>query len=180
MGLLSHLARLGHDQVQFLADRIGNVPGFLNSQALKMLAPVKRLTRYADLFINLYDDEWVKGYDAMSTWAGDFIAYPQAAFKQFMSEVMVENKLMQGLELGGRVADLKKVTCSLLAFAGREDTIATLASARAILEATRPRDHEYHEVHGGHIGVVVGGRAPKEVWSPSVEWLRPRSLRAAR
>jgi polyhydroxyalkanoate synthase len=180
MGLLTHLARLGHDQVQFLADRIGNVPGFLNSQALKMLAPVKRFTRYADLFINLYDDEWVKGYDAMSTWANDFIAYPQAAFKQFMSEVMVENKLMQGLELGGRKADLKKVGCSLLAFAGREDTIATPASARAIVEATSPRDHEYHEVHGGHIGVVVGGRAPKEVWTPTVEWLRPRSLRATR
>src|SRR6478735_2200716 len=45
MGLLSHVARLAHDQVQFLADRIGNVPGFLNSQALKMLAPIKRFTR---------------------------------------------------------------------------------------------------------------------------------------
>ncbi len=178
MGLLTHLARAGHSQVQFLADRIGNVPGFLNSQALKLLAPLKRFTRYADLFFNLYDDEWVKGYDAMSKWADDFIAYPQQAFKQFMSEVMVQNRLMQGMQLGDRTADLKTVTCSLLAFAGKEDTIATPASARAIVEATSPREHEYHEVHGGHIGVVVGGRAPREVWTPMVEWLRPRSLAA--
>jgi polyhydroxyalkanoate synthase len=176
MGFLTHVARLAHGQVQFLADRIGNVPGFVNSQALKMLAPVKRFTRYADLFINLYDDEWVKGFDAMSTWADDFIAYPQQAFKQFMSEVMVGNQLMQGLRFGERVADLSQVRCSLLAFAGRDDTIATPASARAILHATRPRDVAYHEVSGGHIGVVVGGRARREVWEPTVEWLRTRSL----
>jgi hypothetical protein len=47
---------------------------------------------------------------------------------------------------------------------------------RAIVDATRPRDHEYDEVHGGHIGVIVGGRAPDEVWQPIVDWLRPRSL----
>ena len=89
---------------------------------------------------------------------------------------MVGNRLMQGMTFGERSADLKKVTCSLLAFAGRDDTIATPASARAIVEATRPRDHDYREVGGGHIGVVVGGRAPKEVWTPTIEWLRPRSL----
>ena len=176
MGLLTHLARAAHGQVQFLADRIGNVPGFLNSQALKMLAPVKRFTRYADLFVNLYDEEWVKGFDAMSKWSNDFIAYPQQAFKQFMSEVMVGNKLIEGMRFGDRTADLRKVECALLAFAGREDTIATPASARAIVEATRPREHEYHEVHGGHIGVVVGGRAPAEVWTRMTDWLKPRSL----
>jgi polyhydroxyalkanoate synthase len=94
-----------------------------------------------------------------------------------MSEVMVQNRLMQGMTFGDRHADLRKVDCSILAFAGREDTIATLASARAILDATCPRDQTYREVAGGHIGVIVGGRAPSEVWSPLVEWLRPRSLR---
>ncbi len=176
MGFLTVLARLGHDQVQFVTDRIGNVPGFLNAQALKMLAPVKRLTRYADLFVNLYDDEWVKGYDAMSHWADDFVAYPQQAFKQFMSQVMVGNQLMEGMTFGERRADLHDVNCSLLAFAGTEDRIATPASARAIVEATRPREHDYREVPGGHIGIIVGGKAPKSVWAPTVEWLRPRSL----
>jgi polyhydroxyalkanoate synthase len=178
MGLLAHVARLAHGQVQFLADRIGNVPGFLNSQALKMLAPVKRFTRYADLFVNLYDDEYVKGFDAMSTWANDFIDYPQQAFKQFVKECMVGNQLVEGMTFGERRADLANVTCSLLAFAGKGDSIARPASARAIVEATRPRDHEYHEVSGGHIGVMVGGRAPAEVWRPTLEWLRPRSLTA--
>jgi polyhydroxyalkanoate synthase len=176
MGLLTVLARAGHSQVQMLADRIGNVPGFLNSEALKLLAPVKRFTRYADLFINLYDEEWVKGWEAMAQWSNDFIAYPQQAFKQFMSEIMVGNKLMDGLTFGDKHADLTNVTCALLAFAGLDDQIATPASARAILEATRPRESEYHEVAGGHIGVVVGSKAKAEVWQPIVDWLRPRSL----
>jgi poly[(R)-3-hydroxyalkanoate] polymerase subunit PhaC len=178
MGLLSTMARAANGQIQDLTDRIGNIPGFLNANALKLLAPVKQVTRYADLFINLWNEEYVKGYDAMSTWSNDFIAYPQQAFKQMVNDVVVGNGLLEGISFKGRPADLADVRCNLLAFAGSEDVIATPASARAIVSATRPRDQQYHEVPGGHIGVVVGGRAPKTVWGPTVEWLKPRSLGA--
>jgi polyhydroxyalkanoate synthase len=177
MGMLSFMARHAHRQVDALTDRIGNIPGYLNAGALKLLAPAKQVSRYADLFINLWNEEYVKGYDAMSTWANDFIPYPQQAFKQMLNEVIVGNRLLEGMTFGDRRATLRDVTCSLLAFAGTEDVIATPASARAILEATRPRDHQFLEVGGGHIGVVVGGRAPKTVWSPAVEWLKARSLK---
>jgi polyhydroxyalkanoate synthase len=176
MGMLSTMARLAHGQIDTLTDRIGNIPGFLNANALKLLAPGKQITRYADLFINLWNDEYVKGFDAMSHWSNDFIAYPQQAFKQMVNEVVVGNGLLEGMQFKDRHASLADVTCSLLAFAGTDDVIATPASARAIVAATRPRDHLYQEVAGGHIGVVVGGRAPKSVWGPTVEWLRPRSL----
>ncbi len=177
MGMLSTMARAAHGQVDRLTDRIGNIPGFLNAGALKLLAPHKQVTRYADLFINLWNDEYVKGWDAMSTWANDFIPYPQQAFKQMVKEVVVGNRLLEGMQFGDKRVSLADVTCSLLAFAGAEDVIATPASARAIVAATRPRDQQYHEVAGGHIGVVVGGRAPKTVWQPTVDWLKPRSLR---
>jgi polyhydroxyalkanoate synthase len=176
MGMLSTMARAAQGQIGALTDRIGNIPGFLNAGALKLLAPQKQVSRYADLFINLWNDEYVKGYDAMSVWANDFIAYPQQAFKQMVNEVVVGNGLLEGLQFGDRAAKLSDVRCSLLAFAGTDDVIATPASARAIVEATRPRDHQYLEVPGGHIGVVVGGRAPTTVWGPTVEWLKPRSL----
>jgi polyhydroxyalkanoate synthase len=176
MGMLSVMARAAHGQLDALTDRIGNIPGFLNAGALKLLAPQKQVTRYADLFINLWNDEYVKGYDAMSVWANDFIAYPQQAFKQMVNDVVVGNGLLEGLRFGERTANLTDVRCSLCAFAGADDVIATPASARAIVEATRPRDHQYLEVPGGHIGVVVGGRARTTVWQPAVDWLKSRSL----
>jgi polyhydroxyalkanoate synthase len=177
MGLLTFMARLANGRVQALADRIGNIPGRLNSEALKLLAPVKRFTRYADLFVNLWNEEYVKGFDAMSKWSNDFIPYPKEAFKQFMGEMMIENRMMEGLRFGDRVADLKWIRAPVLAFAGESDEIATPASARAILAATSSADVEYVLVPGGHIGVVVGGRAREAVWGRMIDWLRPRSLK---
>jgi polyhydroxyalkanoate synthase len=176
MGLLSTMARAAHTQVAALTDRIGNIPGFVNANALKLLAPAKQVSRYADLFINLWNDEYVKGFDAMSHWANDFIPYPKEAFKQLVGEVVAGNRLLEGLRFGERTARLSDVGCALLAFAGEDDVIATPASARAVLEATRSADATFREVPGGHIGVMVGGRAPQTVWGPAAEWLRPRSL----
>lgn len=176
MGLLSTLARAGHRQLAALTDRIGNIPGFINANGLKLLAPAKQITRYADLFINLWNEEYVKGHDAMAHWAGDFIPYPQEAFKQLVGDMLVGNRLLEGMQFGERTASLADVHCALLAFAGNEDVLATPASARAILDATRSRDPSYREVPGGHIGVMVGGRAPERVWGPMAEWLKPRSI----
>lgn len=175
MGLLTVLARMANDQVQALADRIGNIPGQLNSQALKMLAPVKRFTRYADLFVNLWNEEYVRGFEAMNRWANDFIPYPRDAFKQFVREFFRENGLVNGLRFGERVADLRRIRCALLAFAGLDDQIATPASARVIRDLCASEDFEYVEVPGGHIGVIAGGRARTAVWDKIAAWLRPRS-----
>jgi len=176
MGLLTLLARTANDQVRFLADRIGNIPGKLNSRALKMLTPVKAVTRYADLFVNLWNDEYVRGYESIDAWMSSFIPYPRDAFKQLMKEFFRDNGLVQGLRFGDRTADLGKITCSLLAFAGVDDTIATPASARVIRELCASPDFEYLEVPGGHIGVLAGSRAPAAVWDKTASWLRPRSL----
>ncbi len=176
MGLLTTLARVGHEQAMNLTDRIGNVPGFVSSQALKLMAPIKRFTRYADLFINLWNDEYVKGFDAMHRFTNDFIPYPQAAFKQFLQEVVVENGLKDGLRFGDRVADLREVRSNLLVYAGREDTIAPPRAVRPILELVGSTEKDYREVPGGHIGVIAGGKAADAVWKTAAEWLRPRSL----
>lgn len=175
MGLLTWLARLGSGQARFLADRIGNIPGQLNSQALKMLAPVKRITRYADLFVNLWNEEYVRGFESMNRWANDFIPYPRDAFKQLMTDFFRENGLVQGMRFGDKVADLHSIRCPLLAIAGKDDEIATPASARAIRDLCASEDFEYVEVPGGHIGVIGGKSARTFVWDKTASWLKPRS-----
>lgn len=176
MGLITFLARVANREVRFLADRIGNIPGFINSQALKLLAPIKRFTRYGDLFVNLWNEEYVRGFESMSTWANDFIPFPRDAFKQVMKEFMKDNKLIQEIHMGDRVANLRKITCSLLSFAGIDDGIATPASARVIQNLCASKDFEYVEVPGGHIGVIAGSTAPQAVWDRMATWLRPRSI----
>jgi polyhydroxyalkanoate synthase len=175
MGILTVAARLGLPFVDAILDRMGNVPGKLSATGFKLLSGKKNITKYADLFANLYDEEYVRGKGAIDIWLNEMIPYPKEAFRQMVKSVVHGNKMLKNeLAFGDRRADLANVTCPVLAFAGKTDNIATLASTRGILELVSSTDKEYREVPGGHIGVVAGSGAPEAVWRPAIEWLRLR------
>ena len=156
----------------------GNIAwsGVLSGAGFRLLSGTRAITKYADLFANLYDDEYVRGFDSIDTWLRDMIPYPKEAFRQLVKEVVVGNKMLKNqLVFGDKKADLERVTCPLLAFSGKSDNIATPAATRGILELTRSRDASFVEVPGGHIGVVAGAAAPKAVWEPMVKWLEERA-----
>lgn len=178
LGLLTLLARATSGQVDRLMDRMGNVPGDLSSQAFKLLAPLRRFTRTAELLVNLWDEEYVRGHESIARWTSEFIPYPRDAFKQLMSAFFRDNGLVSTMRFGERVADLRAIRCSVLAFAGASDQVAPPASARVIRDLCASPDLEYVEVPGGHIGVFAGPRAPALVWQKTADWLRPRSVSA--
>jgi polyhydroxyalkanoate synthase len=176
MGLFAWAAKMGGGQVEFLTKRIGNVPGGLSSAAFRLLTPAKNLTRYADLFMNMWDREYVNGFDAMNQWVSQFIDYPAGAFQQFVRDFMQRNQLVRGqMRFGGKVAELEHVRASLLAFAGRSDQIAPAAAVRAQVDAVGTEDAAFRLVPGGHMGVFAGATAPRYVWQPAAEWLASRS-----
>jgi polyhydroxyalkanoate synthase len=179
MGLFAWATKMAGNQVEALAKRIGNVPGGLSSTVFRLMTPMKNVTRYADLFMNMWDQEYVNGFDAMNQWVGQFISYPQNAFVQFVRDFMQHNKMVKGkLTFGGKVADLRRVHASLLAFAGRTDQVAPVEAVRAVLGAVGSRDKEFRIVPGGHMGVFAGAAAPRQVWAPAADWLAHRSLAA--
>lgn len=179
MGLLAWVARYGGNQIETIARSIGNIPGGLSSVGFRLLSPVKNVTRYADLFMNLWNDEYMNGFDAMNEWVGQFIDYPQGAFLQFQREFMRQNKLIRGeLRFGDKRADLRNVRAALLAFAGDSDQVAPLAAAKAIMRAVGSADKTFITVPGGHMGVFAGSKAPALVWGPTADWLATRSTAA--
>jgi polyhydroxyalkanoate synthase len=176
MGLFAWMAKLAGGQVEFIARRIGNVPGGLSSTVFRLLTPMKNFTRYADLFMNMWDHEYVNGFDAMNEWVKQFIDYPQHAFLQFVRDFVQHNKLVKGnLKFGRRVANLRRVHASLLVFAGRADQIAPPAAVHAVLDAVASADKTFQLVPGGHMGVLAGASAPQNVWGPTAKWLATRS-----
>lgn len=171
LGLLSVAARLA--PVDLVLRRVGNIPGAVSSRAFKAFMPLRTATRYVDLLMNLWDAEWVAGFDSLEAWTGGFVSYPRDAFKQFTQEFMAENQLLQGrMRFGDKVADLSAVHCPVLAFAGDSDQIVPVRAARATLGALGSSDVRFRVVPGGHMGVVAGFRAPQRVWSPTVEFLK--------
>ncbi len=176
MGLLAWVAKLAGSQVDSIARRLGNVPGGLSSTAFRLLTPAKNFTRYADLFLNLWNEEFVNGFDAMNQWVSQFIDYPRDAFIQFNREFLQRNKLARGqLTLRGKVADLRRIEANLLVFAGKTDQIASPASVRPLLDKVSSADKTFLLVPGGHMGVLAGAQAPTQVWEPMAKWLAARS-----
>ncbi|MCO4762279.1 MAG: alpha/beta fold hydrolase [Myxococcales bacterium] len=181
MGILSVLSRSFHREVDFLSKRIGNVPGELSSRMFKLMSPVKQVTRYADLFMNLYDEEYVKGFDALSAWTDNFIDYPQDAFRQLFYEFMLDNKLKDGefvfgsnRETGPKVANLSRLQTPILAFAGATDNVVREAAVREISAAVGSDDVTVCVAPGGHMGVFAGRSAPEAVWRPAARWMHRR------
>lgn len=176
MGLLGVAARVGSPLLDSILDRLGNVPGQLSSAGFRLMSGTRALTKWADLVANLYDEQYVREFDAIDTWLRQMIPYPKEAFRQMVNDVVRGNKLLRNeLVFGDKAANLRNVTCPILAFYGKTDNIATPASTAAILKLTSAADAEHRGVTGGHIGVVAGSKAPEEVWQPMIAWLRERA-----
>ena len=185
MGVIVWLMRLAHDQIEFVSRRLGNIPGDLSSAAFKMITPMRNFTRYGHLFVNLWNEEYVNDFDALNQWSNQFVDYPGKAFRQLLNEFLVGNKLADGsMTFGGKLADLSRVTCPVLAFAGSTDQIVPESAIRRILELVGSEDRQVQVVPGGHMGMFGGRHAPDKVWGHSARWLvgsissRSASLRA--
>ena len=61
-----------------------------------------------------------------------------------------------------------------LVLAGREDFLGHPACVRPIMDVIGSKDKTYHEVSGGHLGMLAGKNAPY-TWNFIAEWLIPRS-----
>ncbi|MCC6663583.1 MAG: alpha/beta fold hydrolase [Polyangiaceae bacterium] len=169
-------SRIGALGIGPLMDVVGNVPGKASSLGFKLMSGSRAVTKWGDFVANLDDEGFVRSFDAVNTWVNDLIPYPKEAFKQMVREVVSGNRLIRGgLCFGDKPCELGAVTQPLLAFAGRGDNIATPQATAAIIDLVASTDKTLVPVSGGHVGVVAGSAAPREVWQPMIDWLLPRS-----
>ena len=114
-------------------------------------------------------------FDALEQWAGDNIPFPAAAYATYIEELYQKNLLVLGKHhVGGRRVDLADIRCPVLTMAAERDTICPLPAARALNEACGSADKELVVVPGGHVGAVVGSRAPKVLYPAMRDWLTSR------
>ncbi|MSQ84026.1 MAG: alpha/beta fold hydrolase [Myxococcales bacterium] len=175
MSLLNFFIRHGHSEIEALSKKMGNIPGVVSSTAFRLTNPLKTVTRYSDLFVNLWNDDYVAGFDGVTAWTSHFVDYPGDAFRQLLADFMKDNKLKAGkMAFGDRVADLTKIECPVLAFAGKRDQIVPPDAARELLAVIGSKDKTFREVAGGHMGVMAGRGAPTQVWAVTAQWLTER------
>jgi polyhydroxyalkanoate synthase subunit PhaC len=163
-----------------LADMMDGIPATVSRTIFQMLQPFKSLVLPMNLMMNLWDEDYVAGYESMERWFDDFVNYPRDAFKQFFVEIVKENKLYRSeLEINDRRVDLSKIKVPYLTLAGREDFLGHPECVRPILDVIGSKDKLFKEVSGGHLGMLAGKSATHS-WNLIAQWLIPRSKLSSR
>jgi polyhydroxyalkanoate synthase subunit PhaC len=175
-GYLREAVDKKHFPVDRIVDTFGNIPPWFMESGFKLLNPMGDLIKTYNLYKHIPEEGFLKYFLSIEKWVNDNIPFPGEAYRKYIKDFYQENKLYRGLlNISGRHVDLKKITASHLSVAGRDDMIAPAASAVCIRDLISSKDNTAVALPGGHIGVIVGGRALKTTWPWIGDWLLERS-----
>ncbi len=177
MGAMVAAMREGRLDPDDLIDATGNVPADVLYSGFFMLAPTTIVAQRATLLENLWNDEYVKGFQAMAQWARDQVPFPGAAFRQVVDDLVRDNALLRGaLWLGGRELDLTRTRADVLNAMAEHDTVVPRAAAQPIsaLVGQPERRHELL-LPGGHVTFGTGRSALKHTLPRLSDWIAERS-----
>lgn len=159
-----------------LVDAWGNLPGdFLNFGFL-MLKPLQlNVRKYLDLLDILDDEKQLRNFLRMEKWIFDSPDQAGEAYRQFMKDFYLGNKLIRGeVEIGGKHVDLGKVRMPVLNLYGDEDHLVPPQSSMALGQYVGAEDYTVRSFPVGHIGMYVSGKVQRELPTTISEWVRAR------
>jgi len=138
-----------HFDPERLAEGFGNIPGDLIDAGNMMLRPV---VNYVGSNVTMWD-RLLAGKDmtsflALNKWVKDGVAFPGAAFVQWITQFYQQNLLIKGeVTVKGEPVDLSRITVPLLNIAGEKDHTVPWAIANASYkQQKRNPDVTKHEI----------------------------------
>lgn len=162
--------------VEWPLSRIEGLPGMFTSTGFKLLSARKEALQLVDFVKNLHDRNALEKREAKRLFLGGegFVAWPGPAFRKFVDDVIVGNRMASGgFVIDGHAVTLADLTCPILYFVGTRDEMGRPGSVRGIRRAA-PKVNRMYEVmvKAGHFGLVVGSTALTVTWPGVVDWLR--------
>ncbi|MGE5180656.1 MAG: alpha/beta fold hydrolase [Acidobacteriota bacterium] len=156
--------------------RMEGLPGMFTSTGFKLLSARKEAMALVDFVRNLHDRQALEKREAKRLFLGGegFVAWPGPAFRKFVDEVIVGNRMASGgFVIDGHSVTLADLTCPILYFVGNRDEMGRPGSVRGIRRAA-PRVPRLYEVplKAGHFGLVVGSTALSVTWPGVVQWIQ--------
>jgi polyhydroxyalkanoate synthase len=160
-----------------LVDETGNVPAEVLYSGFLMMAPTSMVAQNATLLENLWNDEFVKGFQAVSQWTRDQVPFPGAAFRQVVEDLIRRNVLMEGSwRLGGRDIDLTATSATVLNVMASADKVVPRPASAPVGEVVgRPDRRQEMVVQGGHATFGTGRSAFRHTLPRLAEWIAAQS-----
>jgi polyhydroxyalkanoate synthase subunit PhaC len=177
MGAMVAALREGRLDADDLIDDTGNVPADALYSGFYMLAPTTEIAQKATLLQNLWNDEFVEGFQAMAQWSRDHVPFPGAAFREVVDLLVRDNVLMSGrVQLGERVVDLADARGEVLvAMAERDNVVPPAAAAPALDLVGDPARRHALRLPGGHVTFGTGKSAFKHTMPRLTAWIAEHS-----
>jgi polyhydroxyalkanoate synthase len=170
MRAITALVREGRLEPEDVIDATGNVPPEAVENAFRLLKPTAEYSQYANLWQNLWNDEYMEGYQAMGQWTRDHVPFPGAAFRQTVEQLIRGNGLMDA-----GVADLSAISVPVLNVMAERDHIVPLPAAEPVKDLIA-QTHELR-LSAGHVGLVAGRAAAKVTLPGIAGWIADHSER---
>jgi len=157
-------------------DETGNVPATLISAFFAVMKPTAPVVKYANLVQNLWNEQYLTGYQALNRCFQDHVPLPGAAFLQIARQWMRENGFVtDNLRLDGRRVHLADLTMPILIVTGSRDELVPAGSTgptAGLLTGTKP---EVLELEAGHASLTTGRTAAKHTVPKILGWLADHS-----
>jgi polyhydroxyalkanoate synthase len=166
--------------VDFVADVYPAIPGRGVDWANKLMKPV---TNYWTTYRRLWEGVSAgtarrEAYQPMARWVADNPPFPSRAYREWITMMYKQNALARGrMRLRGRRVDLGAIEQNVLVVTAGADHIAPREGTLPLLDAVGSEDVEHLDRPGGHIGLMAGSKARKEIWPDIAAWLGERSDR---
>ena len=179
MGPMVAALREGRLDPEDLVDETGNVPADVLYSGFFMLAPTTIVAQRATLLENLWNDEFVRGFQAMAQWTRDQVPFPGAAFREVVELFVRRNALMDGaLRVGGREIEFARTAANVVNAMAEKDTVVPMAAAEPVEALVgRPDRRERLLLPGGHVTFGTGRSALRHTLPSLAGWIAAHSDR---
>src|SRR6476646_11398753 len=176
MKLFSNFSDRRYFDVDHLIGAVGNLPPEMILSSFEMLRPAPRVASQVQLWENIWNDEFVKSYRMFDRWATDTLPLAGEYFRAITKELMWDNKLYNDtMSVGGRAADISKITVPMLHAVAEHDHIVPYEAAKHLITKIGSTDKEEVMLKGDNVSLVAGANAVKRLWPKLDNWLGKRS-----
>jgi len=149
---------------------LGEIPVDILQALFMAIDPLVAVRKFAR-FASLADSPAARNFVAVEDWLNDGVPLALAVARECLGGWYGDDAPAQGQwRIAGRPVLAGQVRQPVLVVTPAQDRIVPPASTEA-LAATLPAA-ERLSVRLGHIGMIVGSTAPREVWQPLARWLR--------
>ncbi len=150
------------------------IPSWATKLGFQLMDPVNAVRQRIDFARQLYDREALLEREGMRRFLDGeaWIAFPGPALLDVAQQLVAHNRMLQGgFVIDGYSITLASITCPILVFTGKNDSIAPPRTVRAIYKAA-PRAEAWEvSLPAGHFGLVVGSRSAEITWPTVARWL---------